>query len=78
MAQQAIEDYRLEVSVEGEWKVRDGAGVKGNKQIERATMFGPTAGERFRLLITKTPEGQARVWEVELFERLGDIAEGEE
>ncbi len=62
-----IEDYRLEVQVNEKWIPITGAGVTANTQIERATLFTPTIGKKFRLMVTKTRGRQARVWEVELF-----------
>jgi len=62
-----IEDYRLEVEVNGKWTPIAGAGISANKLIQRVTLFTPTKGKKYRLLITKTSDRKARIWEVELF-----------
>ena len=65
-----IEDYQLEVWYEGSWKPIAGAGVIANTYAQRASLFTPTKGKKFRLLVTKAPGSKAMIWEVELFEAL--------
>jgi hypothetical protein len=62
-----IEDYRLEVWYKGKWNPIAGTSVTGNTRTQRSTLFIPTEGKKFRLLVTKTPGQQAQVWEIELF-----------
>jgi hypothetical protein len=63
-----IEDYQLEVWHEGSWKPIAGAGVTANTQPQRESLFTPTEGEKFRLLVTKSPHRKAMIYEVEFFE----------
>ena len=62
-----IEGYQLQVDINDKWIPIAGASVTKNTRIQRPTLFTPSKGKKFRLLITNTPGNVARIWEVEIF-----------
>jgi len=64
-----VEGFVLQVHDGSQWNDLPQTRVIGNPRIDCHVGFPPVKTPRLRLLITATPDGIARIWEVELYDR---------
>ena len=62
-----IEDFVFQFYDGSEWKDVPGAKVSGNTQIDWHATFPAVRSRTVRLLVTATPIGVSRIWEIELY-----------
>ncbi|MHC4745111.1 MAG: FAD-dependent oxidoreductase, partial [Planctomycetota bacterium] len=62
-----IIDFRLQYRDGDDWREVEGSRVTGNMRVEASKKFDAVEAEKVRLVITSTPGGIARIWEVEFY-----------
>jgi hypothetical protein len=55
-----------------DWMDIPSQAVAGNDQVKREVVFHPVQTTAIRLVVSETPSGISRIWEVELYEALGE------
>ncbi len=63
----AIRDFRLEYHDGGDWRPVPGASAEANAQVHWTARVEPVTTRRARLVVTASPGGVARIWEIELY-----------
>ena len=60
-------DFTFQVYDGKEWKEIPGTQVAGNAAFDWSARFAPVRASQVRLVVTKGYQGQARIWEIELY-----------
>jgi len=62
-----ISDFVLQYRAGDDWRDVEGSQVGGNSRVEASRKFGAFESDKVRLVITSTPGGISRIWEVEFY-----------
>ena len=62
-----ISDFTLQCRAGDNWRDVEGSPVTGNSRVEAARRFDGFESDKVRLVITSTPGGISRIWEVEFY-----------
>jgi hypothetical protein len=62
-----ISDFSLQYRAGDDWRDVEGSQVAGNSRVEASRKFPAFESDKVRLVITSTPGGIARIWEVEFY-----------
>lgn len=62
-----ISDFSLQYRAGDDWRDVEGSQVMGNRRVEVTRKFDGFESDKVRLVITSTPGGISRIWEVEFY-----------